>query len=169
MFNNISGKLKVWAIITVIMGNISAIISGVSLISQGEGFGIIGIVIMFAGILSSWLTAWILFGLGDLIEEGNILKVEEYLFDKLSCYKGVKNVVLGCTHYPLVKDSIKKVLGDVLFFDGSIGVSRELIRQLNNRNINYKNSSLNIRFVDSSNDYLKEERFRKIIKESFDS
>ena len=68
MFNNISSKLKVWAIITTIIGNISAIISGISLISQGEGFETIGIVIMFAGILSSWLTAWVLFGLGDLLD-----------------------------------------------------------------------------------------------------
>lgn len=108
-------------------------------------------------------------GLSDLIEEGDLLKIEEYLFDKLSCYKGVKNVVLGCTHYPLVKDSIKKVLGDVSFFDGSVGVSNELIRQLNNRNIDYNNNSLNIKFIDSSNDSFKEERFKKIIKESLDS
>ena len=99
MFNNISGKLKVWAIITVIIGNISAIISGVSLISQGEGFGIIGIVIMFAGILSSWLTAWILFGLGDLIDTTDAIysKVNKNTYDIEHISKNVEIIDVGTT------------------------------------------------------------------------
>ena len=70
-------------------------------------------------------------GLAELIEEGNEVEIDRYLDDNLSKYKDIDNVVLGCTHYPLIKDNIRKVLGDVKFFDGSVGVSKELLRQLN--------------------------------------
>ena len=57
-------------------------------------------------------------GLADIIEEGNYEKIITYLQDNLSKYKGlVKNVVLGCTHYPLIQNEIANVLGDVTFFN----------------------------------------------------
>ena len=60
-------------------------------------------------------------GLANLIEEGNHEKIVSYLENNLSQYKGeVQNVVLGCTHYPLVQDEIKDVLGEVTFFNRSI-------------------------------------------------
>ena len=66
-------------------------------------------------------------GLANLIEENDIDKVRNYLKNQLSVYRGkVCNVVLGCTHYPLIKDYIKEVLGDVLFFDGAVGVAKRL-------------------------------------------
>ncbi len=56
-------------------------------------------------------------GLADIIEEGNHEKIQKYLKQNLQEYTGkVKNVVLGCTHYPLIKDDIKKILGNVKFF-----------------------------------------------------
>ena len=76
-------------------------------------------------------------GLADLIEKGNMEDVNLYLENNLKKYKGVDNVVLGCTHYPLIKENIRGVLGVVKFFDGSVGVSKELLRQLELRNINY--------------------------------
>lgn len=103
-------------------------------------------------------------GLADLIENGNISLVDNYLVSNLSKYKGVSNVVLGCTHYPLIKDNIRKVLGNnVNFFDGSVGVSMELLRQIELRNIKYDNESLKIEFIDSSNDASKEKRFKKLL------
>ena len=103
-------------------------------------------------------------GLADLIEKGNMEEVDKYLKNNLSEYKGVNNVVLGCTHYPLIKNNIKKILGDVKFFDGSVGVSKELLRQLKLREINYNSDELRIDFIDSSNDDNKEKRFRELIK-----
>lgn len=103
-------------------------------------------------------------GLADLIEKGNMEEVDKYLKNNLSEYKGVNNVVLGCTHYPLIKNNIKKILGDVKFFDGSVGVSKELLRQLKLREINYSSDELRIDFIDSSNDDNKEKRFRELIK-----
>ncbi len=40
-------------------------------------------------------------------------------------------VVLGCTHYPFVKDTISEILGkNVLIFDGSVGTAKETRRRL---------------------------------------
>ena len=103
-------------------------------------------------------------GLADLIEKGNMEDVNLYLENNLKKYKGVDNVVLGCTHYPLIKENIRRVLGVVKFFDGSVGVSKELLRQLELRNINYDNKELKIEFIDSSKDDSKEKRFRELLK-----
>ena len=103
-------------------------------------------------------------GLADLIEKGNMEDVNLYLENNLKKYKGVDNVVLGCTHYPLIKENIRGVLGVVKFFDGSAGVSKELLRQLELRNINYDNQKLKIEFIDSSMDDSKEKRFRELLK-----
>ena len=102
-------------------------------------------------------------GLADLIEKGNMEDVNLYLENNLKKYKGVDNVVLGCTHYPLIKENIRGVLGDVKFFDGSVGVSKELLRQLELRNINYDNQKLKIEFIDSSNNSNKRVRFMELI------
>ena len=102
-------------------------------------------------------------GLADLVEKGNMEDVNLYLENNLKKYKGVDNVVLGCTHYPLIKENIRGVLGDVKFFDGSVGVSKELLRQLELRNINYDNQELKIDFIDSSNNSNKRVRFMELI------
>ena len=103
-------------------------------------------------------------GLADLIEKGNMNEVNKYLEENLKDYRDVNNVVLGCTHYPLIKGNIKKVLGDVKFFDGAVGVSKELLRQLELRNINYDKDKFNITFIDSSKDAKKEKRFMKLLQ-----
>ena len=104
-------------------------------------------------------------GLADLIEEGNKEKIIEYLNNHIGMYKGVKNVVLGCTHYPLVKDEIKEVLGDVTFFDGSAGVSHHTKEVLINNNLLSDNKKGSITFIDSSNNKEKEKLFFNLIKE----
>ena len=56
-----------------------------------------------------------------------------YLNSVLADYKNqpVDAVVLGCTHFPFVKEAIRQVLGkDVSFFDGGAGVARETRRRL---------------------------------------
>ncbi len=91
-------------------------------------------------------------GLADLIEQGKKEELKAYLERNLHDYKGkVSNVVLGCTHYPLAKAEIKEVLGDVNFFDGAEGVSRQLKRVLEDKNLlNDKKEKFTIEFVDSS-------------------
>ena len=53
-----------------------------------------------------------------------------YLLETLSPFIGVKNVILGCTHYPLCKRQIAETLGRVRFFDGTralIGAMQDFV------------------------------------------
>ena len=94
--------------------------------------------------------------LASLIENNNIDKVLEYLKEKLPISENIEVVVLGCTHYPLIKEEISSILGKVTFYDGSVGVARRLKTLLDNNEINEDNNKGMISFYDSSNDSKKE-------------
>ena len=67
-----------------------------------------------------------------------------YLQKLLINQKNIEAVVLGCTHFPLVKDNIKKILGDVTFIDGSIGIANRIDNILKNNNSYNNNYKLEI-------------------------
>lgn len=74
-------------------------------------------------------------GLVEFIEAGNTNgdEVRLYIENKFIKYKNkdISSVVLGCTHYPFVRETIKRVLGnDIPVIDGGLGTSKELRRQL---------------------------------------
>lgn len=74
-------------------------------------------------------------GLMEFIEHGILSgeKLENFLKQLLWDYidADIDGVVLGCTHYPFVKNEIQKVLGgEVMMFDGSFGTARELKRRI---------------------------------------
>ena len=79
-------------------------------------------------------------GLMEFVEDG-ILKGEElekYLEDKLNPYKEeeIGSIVLGCTHYPFVKGTIRKIVGeDIAIIDGGEGTAREIKRRLHEKNL----------------------------------
>ena len=106
-------------------------------------------------------------GLADIIEEGNKDKIKIYLKEHLEPYRGkIKNVVLGCTHYPLIQEEIQEVLGQVTFFNGAPYLAKHLQEVLEEKNlINSKGIKGTIQFIDSSNDEQKKKRFFEIIKE----
>ena len=78
-------------------------------------------------------------GLVRLIESGKSGSEEmaEYLEEILAPYKEnpVDSVVLGCTHFPFARADIKRILGDVPFFDGAEGAARQLKRRLKEENL----------------------------------
>ena len=74
-------------------------------------------------------------GLMDYVEEGkyDTSEVSNFLEELLAPYRGgvIDAVVLGCTHYPFVKDKISQVLGPgVRVFDGGEGTAREMRRRI---------------------------------------
>ncbi len=72
-------------------------------------------------------------GLAARIEKGDLDADDlfELLERLLSPYIGqVDGVVLGCTHYPLIKAQIMQILGDIPMYDGGEGTARELARRL---------------------------------------
>lgn len=78
-------------------------------------------------------------GLVELIENGIIegREIEEYLKGKLKehLHLEVASIVLGCTHYPFIKNELMKIVGKkTTIIDGSIGTVNQLKRQLTCKN-----------------------------------
>lgn len=74
-------------------------------------------------------------GLMEYVEEGKSKSPEviEFLTELLAPFigRGIEAVVLGCTHYPFVRDAISEVLGEgVTIYDGGAGTARELKRRI---------------------------------------
>ena len=73
-------------------------------------------------------------GLVELIEadKADSPEAEALLTEILAPYAGKLNaLVLGCTHYPFVKATISKILGEkTLLFDGGAGTARQAKRLL---------------------------------------
>ena len=67
-------------------------------------------------------------GLVELVEEGKVSgpEVENLLSSILAPYVGkLDALVLGCTHYPFVANTVAKILGpETLLFDGGEGTAR---------------------------------------------
>lgn len=105
-------------------------------------------------------------GLADIIEEGNREKIKKYLKEHLELFRGkVKNVVLGCTHYPLIQDEIQEVLGEVTFFNGAPYLAKHLQEVLEKKDLIHNNNEKGtIQFIDSSNSEQKKKRFFEILE-----
>ena len=81
----------------------------------------------------------------------------------------VKNVVLGCTHYPLIKNEIADILGDVKFFDGAPYVAKHLKRVLEKRKfIKEKTVRGKVEFFDTGEANEKRKRFFEILGEVYE-
>ena len=95
-------------------------------------------------------------GLVEFIEAGNYKgkEVEEYLLEKINTYRGGKiaSIVLGCTHYPFIKGTLSKIVGeDVTIIDGGLGTAKELRRRLMEKNLLLEsNKEGNIEIINSS-------------------
>lgn len=84
-------------------------------------------------------------GLVEFIESGDLNgeDVKAFLRERLNPYlnREISSIVLGCTHYPFVKDVIQEIVGaSVDIIDGSEGTVKELKRRLEDNDIE---SSLN--------------------------
>ena len=103
-------------------------------------------------------------GLADLIENEKDLEINQYLKQSLGKYAGkIKSVVLGCTHYPLIEDKIKSILGkETKIFNGAKGLASHLEKIIEKGNYHHS-KSLKVTFYDSSFSQKKEERFYKYL------
>ena len=76
-------------------------------------------------------------GLVELVEQGKAqsAETEALLRQILTPYLGkLDAIVLGCTHYPFVRDTIRKILGEeVAILDGGEGTARQTRRCLEER------------------------------------
>ena len=100
--------------------------------------------------------------LAHLIEEGEEEKLTSYLQELLGPFQKekIESVVLGCTHYPLISEKIKNVLGEVKFYDGGKGIANHLFHLLEtNHQLNLNKAKKEVYFEDSSHNRQKKERF----------
>jgi glutamate racemase len=78
-------------------------------------------------------------GLADLVEEGHlddeVLRARIPEWTEPLKQAGVDTVVLGCTHYPFVREQIAAALGpDVTLLDSGPAIARQTARVLRERN-----------------------------------
>jgi glutamate racemase len=96
-------------------------------------------------------------GLMEFIEAGKLEgeEVETYIMDKLGIYINdkISSIVLGCTHYPFIKSSIIKLLGEeVVIIDGGLGTVKELKRRLKEKDLLNKGTNKgSIEIINTSN------------------
>lgn len=78
-------------------------------------------------------------GLVEFIEKGILEgdELESYLKVKFdNYYDDIAAIVLGCTHYPFIKETLAKVVGNQIpLIDGGIGTSNELHRKLDEKDM----------------------------------
>ncbi len=92
--------------------------------------------------------------LASLIEDNNSSEIDNVLNRILSPYKDkADSIVLGCTHYSLIKEEIEKVLPNVVQLDGCRGISEEVKRQLESHNL-IENNSGDLTIINTKNDEL---------------
>jgi len=77
MYDNIGEKIKLLAKVSAILMTIGCIIGGIALIvaTGMDGFFVfLGILVIVVGSLISWLSSWVLYGFGELVENSASLK-----------------------------------------------------------------------------------------------
>ena len=67
------------------------------------------------------------------------------------------SLVLGCTHYSLIKEEINEVLPNTVLLDGCLGVAKDVKRQLENNDLINKNNTKGeiIIYNNKNNDLIK--------------
>ena len=100
--------------------------------------------------------------LANLIDNNDEEGINRLLEEILTPYKDkTDSIVLGCTHYPLVKNNIKAILPNCKILDGSVGVAKEVLHQLELNNI--KNDS-----ITKGNIIIKNTKSEELINRSYE-
>ena len=76
-YDNIGGKIKGWAKWMFAIEAIAAVIIGFVLVAQDEDMILIGLLVVVFGLIVAWVSSWLLYGYGQLIENSDII-AEEY-------------------------------------------------------------------------------------------
>ena len=79
MFNyeNIGDKIKGLAQMAFVVEAIAAVIAGIALMISDEDLILYGLLVLIAGPIIAWVSSWLLYGFGQLIENSDII-AEEY-------------------------------------------------------------------------------------------
>ena len=98
--------------------------------------------------------------LANLVELDKKDEIRKLLNRILSDYKDYDSLVLGCTHYSLIKPEIQEVLPNTVLLDGCLGVAKEVKHQLENHNLLSDNKNKGtITIINTKDDSLIERSF----------
>ena len=75
-YDNIGGKIKSWAKWIFGAGAIAAIIAGFVMIIQDSDMALVGLLTIILGPIVAWVSSWLLYGFGQLIENSDIIAAE---------------------------------------------------------------------------------------------
>ncbi len=68
MFNNIGRKIKILAQVICWIGIICSVVLGVVIMATEDDLPVLGFVLMLIGPVVSWVSSFVLYGFGQLIE-----------------------------------------------------------------------------------------------------
>lgn len=104
--------------------------------------------------------------LANLIENEKYYEIFALLERILNPYKDIcDSIVLGCTHYPLIKDIIQSIVPNAKLLDGSLGVANEVKHQLTINNLlNTKSTLGDIEIINSKDNALVDRSFEILNK-----
>lgn len=71
MFENIGGKIKGLAKVTCWIGIVASVILGIILIAADEDLVLTGIITAAIGAVASWVSSFVLYGFGQLVENSD--------------------------------------------------------------------------------------------------
>lgn len=69
MYDNIGGKIKGLAKATFAIGAIAAAITGIALMTSDGDLAFIGLLVLFTGPIAAWISSWLIYGFGELIDK----------------------------------------------------------------------------------------------------
>lgn len=96
-------------------------------------------------------------GLAMAIEEKDEKKIKRILQNDFKDYKDkeIDAIVLGCTHYPFIRKEILEEMPNTVLIDGSLGVSKEVKKQLEEHGILNNKRTRKIEIYNSLTEELK--------------
>lgn len=85
---------------------------------------------------------------------GNI--VDEYLKEKLCSYKlsEYSHIVLGCTHFPIFKENIQRIVPNLKVVDGSKGIISNLTKKIKNLGYDLENLRIDLVLTKKDNSFV---------------
>lgn len=76
-YDNIGGKIKNMAVWVFRIEAIAAVITGIALMGTDKDLILYGLLFLLVGPIIAWVSSWLLYGFGQLIENSDII-AEEY-------------------------------------------------------------------------------------------
>lgn len=103
MYNNIGGKIKGLSIVIAIIEVALAAIVGCILMITDDDMAMVGIIIITVGGIASWISSWMLYGLGELIEDTHSIAVSNLNIRKILENKNAAVTNFGDVNIPQIQ------------------------------------------------------------------